>query len=115
MSAIPTYPWRAAPEGLATRRQLAASGLRPGGSPVDPKLFSTPGKELRDFLPPFTLVNDRMEWVLPTTFESASRLGAASADVPGKTTSTRVGPQPSKRSTEVEDATGTIQMLVRAW
>lgn len=28
---IPTYPWRWAPEGLATRRQLRASGLRPGG------------------------------------------------------------------------------------
>jgi hypothetical protein len=28
---IPTYPWRAAPEGLATERQLRARGLRPGG------------------------------------------------------------------------------------
>lgn len=28
---IPTYPWRAAPRGLATRRQLRAQGLRPGG------------------------------------------------------------------------------------
>ncbi|MGR3933225.1 RRQRL motif-containing zinc-binding protein [Streptomyces sp. BRA346] len=31
---IPTYPWRCAPEGLATRRQLRARGLRPGGQPV---------------------------------------------------------------------------------
>ena len=31
---IPTYPWRMAPAGLATRRQLAAQGLRPGGQPV---------------------------------------------------------------------------------
>lgn len=31
---IPTYPWRMAPDGLATRRQLAALGLRPGGQPV---------------------------------------------------------------------------------
>lgn len=31
---IPTYPWRCAPAGLATRRQLAAAGLRPGGQPV---------------------------------------------------------------------------------
>jgi hypothetical protein len=31
---IPTYPWRMAPAGLATRRQLAASGLRPGGQPI---------------------------------------------------------------------------------
>ena len=30
----PTYPWRLAPEGLATRRQLRAGGLRPGGQPV---------------------------------------------------------------------------------
>lgn len=28
---IPTYPWRSAPDGLATRRQLADAGLRPGG------------------------------------------------------------------------------------
>jgi hypothetical protein len=25
---LPTYPWRGAPEGLMTRRQLAAAGLR---------------------------------------------------------------------------------------
>lgn len=31
---IPTYPWRMAPGGLATRRQLAGDGLRPGGQPV---------------------------------------------------------------------------------
>ncbi|MDL2080776.1 RRQRL motif-containing zinc-binding protein [Streptomyces sp. GXMU-J15] len=31
---IPTYPWTLAPAGLATRRQLRALGLRPGGQPV---------------------------------------------------------------------------------
>ena len=31
---IPTYPWRFAPDGLATRRQLRARGLRPGGQAV---------------------------------------------------------------------------------
>lgn len=31
---IPTWPWRMAPPGLVTRRQLAAQGLRPGGQPV---------------------------------------------------------------------------------
>ncbi|MEU9323806.1 RRQRL motif-containing zinc-binding protein [Streptomyces canus] len=31
---IPTYPWRMAPNGYATRRQLRAKGLRPGGQPV---------------------------------------------------------------------------------
>ncbi|MFD7978811.1 RRQRL motif-containing zinc-binding protein [Streptomyces sp. NPDC059071] len=34
MSGIPTYPWRLAPEGLATYRQLRARGLRPGGQDV---------------------------------------------------------------------------------
>ncbi|MEU7182311.1 MULTISPECIES: RRQRL motif-containing zinc-binding protein [Streptomyces] len=31
---IPTFPWRFAPDGLATRRQLRAQGLRPGGQAV---------------------------------------------------------------------------------
>ncbi|MFF7561102.1 RRQRL motif-containing zinc-binding protein [Streptomyces pseudovenezuelae] len=31
---IPTYPWKLAPDGLATRRQLRAQGLRPGGQPI---------------------------------------------------------------------------------
>ncbi|WP_255307900.1 RRQRL motif-containing zinc-binding protein [Streptomyces marincola] len=31
MSTLPTYRWRLAPDGLATRRQLRAAGLRPGG------------------------------------------------------------------------------------
>lgn len=28
---MPTYPWRACPDGWLTRRQLRAEGLRPGG------------------------------------------------------------------------------------
>lgn len=28
---LPTFPWRGAPEGMATRRQLGAQGLRPNG------------------------------------------------------------------------------------
>jgi hypothetical protein len=31
---IPTYWWRGAPPGYATRRQLRARGLRPAGQPV---------------------------------------------------------------------------------
>jgi hypothetical protein len=31
---LPTWPWRMAPDGLATRRQLAARGRRPGGQPI---------------------------------------------------------------------------------
>ncbi|MFD7920523.1 RRQRL motif-containing zinc-binding protein [Streptomyces sp. NPDC059740] len=35
----PTYPYRLAPDGLATRRQLRAAGLRPGGQPVVAQLM----------------------------------------------------------------------------
>ncbi|WP_419996126.1 RRQRL motif-containing zinc-binding protein [Streptomyces boninensis] len=31
---VPTYPWKYAPDGLATRRQLRAHGLRPGGQQI---------------------------------------------------------------------------------
>ncbi|WP_404956466.1 RRQRL motif-containing zinc-binding protein [Streptomyces sp. 147326] len=34
MGTLPVYPWRIAPDGLATRRQLRAAGLRPGGQDV---------------------------------------------------------------------------------
>ncbi|MFE9252009.1 RRQRL motif-containing zinc-binding protein [Streptomyces sp. NPDC007088] len=34
MAALPEYRWRLAPDGLATRRQLRAMGLRPGGQDV---------------------------------------------------------------------------------
>ncbi|MCL6738593.1 RRQRL motif-containing zinc-binding protein [Streptomyces neyagawaensis] len=34
MAALPVYPWRLAPEGLATLRQLRAMDLRPGGQGV---------------------------------------------------------------------------------
>jgi hypothetical protein len=38
MAALPVYRWRLAPDGLATRRQLRAQGLRPGGQPVAAQL-----------------------------------------------------------------------------
>ncbi|MFI0966896.1 RRQRL motif-containing zinc-binding protein [Streptomyces sp. NPDC021080] len=34
MSALPVYRWHLAPDGYATRRQLRARGLRPGGQSV---------------------------------------------------------------------------------
>jgi hypothetical protein len=36
---MPTYPWRLAPDGMATRRQLRSKGLRPGGQPVAAQLM----------------------------------------------------------------------------
>ncbi|MGV9701902.1 RRQRL motif-containing zinc-binding protein [Streptomyces sp. NPDC003483] len=38
MSTLPVYRWRLAPDGLATRRQLRAAGLRPGGQDVAAEL-----------------------------------------------------------------------------
>ncbi|MEU9947350.1 RRQRL motif-containing zinc-binding protein [Streptomyces sp. NPDC047939] len=34
MSTLPVYPWRLAPDGYATARQLRTRGLRPGGQDV---------------------------------------------------------------------------------
>jgi hypothetical protein len=36
---IPTYPYRWAPKGLLTIRQLRAQGLRPGGQPVTAQIL----------------------------------------------------------------------------
>lgn len=38
---IPTYPWRMAPDGYATRRQLRTRGLRPGGQPIAAQVMIT--------------------------------------------------------------------------
>lgn len=38
MSALPVFRWRLAPDGYATRRQLRALGLRPGGQGVAAEL-----------------------------------------------------------------------------
>lgn len=36
---IPTYPYHFAPEGLLTRRQLRAQGLRPGGQDIQAQIL----------------------------------------------------------------------------
>ncbi|WEB45809.1 hypothetical protein MOV08_20180 [Streptomyces yunnanensis] len=38
MGALPVFRWRLAPDGYATRRQLRARGLRPGGQQVAAQL-----------------------------------------------------------------------------
>ena len=38
MGALPVFRWRMAPDGYATRRQLRAQGLRPGGQDVAAQL-----------------------------------------------------------------------------
>lgn len=39
----PTWPWRYAPSGLATRRQLRELGLRPAGQPIAGQLVCRNG------------------------------------------------------------------------
>ena len=41
MGTLPVYRWRLAPDGYATRRQLRAQGLRPGGQDVAAQLERT--------------------------------------------------------------------------
>ena len=36
---VPTFPWKYAPAGMATRRQLRARGLRPGGQPIQAQVM----------------------------------------------------------------------------
>ncbi|MBA8951888.1 RRQRL motif-containing zinc-binding protein [Actinomadura namibiensis] len=43
---LPTYPYRWAPKGLLTRRQLRAHGLRPGGQPVAAQILWRRGKRV---------------------------------------------------------------------
>lgn len=44
---VPTYAWRAAPDHLATRRQLRAEGLCPGGREPVARLLWAAGRKVR--------------------------------------------------------------------
>jgi hypothetical protein len=43
---LPTYPYRWAPKGLLTRRQLRAKGLRPGGQDIAAQILWRRGKRV---------------------------------------------------------------------
>jgi len=44
---LPTFPFHYAPDGLATRRQLRAAGLRPNGQPIAAQILWRHRKHLR--------------------------------------------------------------------
>ncbi len=44
---LPTFPFHYAPDGLATRRQLRAKGLRPNGQPVHAQILWRHRKQVR--------------------------------------------------------------------
>ncbi|MGY4968476.1 RRQRL motif-containing zinc-binding protein [Streptomyces nigrescens] len=74
---IPTYAWRLAPDGLATRRQLRALGLRPGGQPVAAQLERP--RRRRGPLVAYLYRTDRAKPVRPMTPAKRAALAKANA------------------------------------
>ncbi|GAA2994119.1 RRQRL motif-containing zinc-binding protein [Streptomyces fulvorobeus] len=77
MSGLPEYRWRLAPEGLATRRQLRALGLRPGGQDVAAELQRP--RRRRGPLVAYLYRVDRAKPVRPMTPGRAAALAKAMA------------------------------------
>ncbi|MFE9298930.1 RRQRL motif-containing zinc-binding protein [Streptomyces niveus] len=80
---IPTFPFRMAPDGYATRRQLRASGLRPGGQPVAAQLLWFSNRYRRPGSPPVRVAylyrRDLAKPVRPMTPAKWAALGKANA------------------------------------
>ncbi len=64
---IPTYPWKLAPDGYATRRQLRARGLRPGGQPVAAQVMRRSRRRKTGALVAYLYRVDRAKPVRPMT------------------------------------------------
>ncbi|WP_327235973.1 hypothetical protein OG349_20475 [Streptomyces sp. NBC_01317] len=68
---LPTFPFRMAPDGYATRRQLRAQGLRPGGQAVAAQLLWHSNRYRRQGEPPVRVAylyrRDRAKPVRPMT------------------------------------------------
>ncbi|MFE5674038.1 RRQRL motif-containing zinc-binding protein [Streptomyces erythrochromogenes] len=77
MAGVPVYRWRLAPEGLATRRQLRALGLRPGGQDVVAQIERPRRK--RGPLVAYLYRIDRARPVRPMTPRRAAALAKANA------------------------------------
>ncbi|MGW7457035.1 RRQRL motif-containing zinc-binding protein [Streptomyces sp. NPDC054797] len=74
---IPTFPWRLAPDGLATRRQLRALGLRPGGQDIAGQVLRP--RRRRGPLTAFLYRVDRAKPVRPMTPARVAALAKANA------------------------------------
>ncbi|MFD4863693.1 RRQRL motif-containing zinc-binding protein [Streptomyces sp. NPDC058412] len=77
MTALPVYRWRLAPDGLATRRQLRAAGLRPGGQDVVAQLERP--RRRRGPLVAYLYLVDLAKPVRPMTPKRAAALAKANA------------------------------------
>ncbi|QNP67455.1 RRQRL motif-containing zinc-binding protein [Streptomyces genisteinicus] len=78
MGALPVFRWRLAPDGLATRRQLRALGLRPGGQDVAAQL-ERPRRRGRGPLVAYLYRIDRAKPVRPMTPARRAALAKALA------------------------------------
>ena len=74
---IPTFPWKSAPDGYATRRQLRARGLRPGGQQVTVQVLRP--RYRRDPLVAYLYRIDQAKPVRPMTPAKWRALAAANA------------------------------------
>ncbi|CAM5659547.1 RRQRL motif-containing zinc-binding protein [Streptomyces avidinii] len=77
MSTLPVYRWRLAPDGLATRRQLRAAGLRPGGQDVVAQLERP--RRRRGPLVAYLYLIERAQPVRPMTARRVAALAKANA------------------------------------
>ncbi|PAM98081.1 hypothetical protein CJI59_30725 [Streptomyces sp. Alain-F2R5] len=77
MAAVPVYRWRLAPDGYATRRQLRAAGLRPGGQDVAAQLERP--RRRREPLVAYLYRVDRAKPVRPMTPAKWAALAKANA------------------------------------
>ncbi|MFF9301244.1 RRQRL motif-containing zinc-binding protein [Streptomyces sp. NPDC014764] len=77
MGALPIYRWRLAPDGYATRRQLRAAGLRPGGQDVAAQLERP--RRRREPLVAYLYRVDRAKPVRPMTPARWAALAKANA------------------------------------
>lgn len=77
MNTLPVYPWRLAPDGLATRRQLRTLGLRPGGQDVVAQV-ERPRRQ-RGPLVAYLYLVERAKPVRPMTARKAAALAKANA------------------------------------
>lgn len=68
---IPTYPWRLAPDGLATRRQLRTQGLRPGGQDIAAQMLRARRRRA-----PLTAYLYRLDLALPVRPMTPARWAA---------------------------------------
>ncbi|MER5257730.1 RRQRL motif-containing zinc-binding protein [Streptomyces sp. NPDC002855] len=74
---VPTYPWKYAPDGLATRRQLRSQGLRPGGQPIAAQLMRRSRRRKSGAAVAYLYRVDRAKPVRPMTSRRCGALALA--------------------------------------